>query len=115
MLDTAKENNEARPRTKEERQANAETQRRLSMTDTKEQPSAAAGPSALSDGLAAVHCPNCPDQGWYAIETGGCDMDGENDTRQMEQVQCEFCWTTPNSVFTIEAANDLMSRPAKDA
>ena len=46
-----------------------------------------------------LHCPNCPDQGWFAIETGGCDMNGENDTRCVEQVQCEFCCTTPNSVF----------------
>ncbi|HEY4714352.1 MAG TPA: hypothetical protein VIH30_08975 [Aquirhabdus sp.] len=49
-----------------------------------------------------INCPNCENQGWYPIETGGCDMDGENDTRQIEQIQCEFCYTTPNSVFNVE-------------
>jgi len=36
-----------------------------------------------------VHCPDCPDQGWYAV----------GDVTEWEQVQCEFCWTTPNSFF----------------
>lgn len=48
-----------------------------------------------------VHCPNCPDQGWYGIVTGGCGPDGENDTRECEQVQCEFCYLTLNSVFNV--------------
>jgi hypothetical protein len=36
------------------------------------------------------HCPNCPDQGWYIV----ADNSGEP-----EQVQCEWCYTVPNSVF----------------
>jgi hypothetical protein len=37
-----------------------------------------------------THCPNCPDQGWYIV----ADNSGEP-----EQVQCEWCYTVPNSVF----------------
>lgn len=37
-----------------------------------------------------LSCPNCPNQGWYAV---GSNSDG------WEQVQCEFCYTEPNSVF----------------
>lgn len=44
-------------------------------------------------------CEVCPDQGWYGEMTGGCDSDGEHDTREAVQVQCEFCYTNPNSKF----------------
>jgi len=64
------------------------------------------GESDSTAGLAAVHCPNCPDQGYYIYETGGIDMDGENDTRECHQEQCQFCYETPNSVFNIEAAKE---------
>jgi hypothetical protein len=37
-----------------------------------------------------IHCPNCPDQGWYAV---GSNDDG------WEQVPCEFCYTVQNSYF----------------
>ena len=37
-------------------------------------------------------CPNCQGDGWYMRETGGCDPDGENDTRESIQVQCEMCY-----------------------
>lgn len=43
-----------------------------------------------------VHCPNCPDQGWYAV---GSNEDG------WEQVPCEFCYTVPNSCFNAHSAN----------
>lgn len=36
-------------------------------------------------------CPNCPDQGWYAMPN--------HYTGELEQVQCEFCYANPNSVF----------------
>lgn len=85
------------------------------MTDTTDSKHDGAA-SAMSAGLDAVQCPNCPNQGWYAWESGGCGPDGENDTRQCEQVQCEFCWSTPNSAFNIEAANVELSgaRSASD-
>ena len=65
------------------------------MTDQKTPDASSA--SLLSGGLAAVHCPNCPDQGFYIIQNGH--------TGEPEQVQCMFCNITPNSVFNIEAAN----------
>jgi hypothetical protein len=43
----------------------------------------------LSNGL---HCPNCPDQGWFA--------DGPTD--DPEQIQCEFCEMEENSIFNIK-------------
>lgn len=57
-----------------------------------------------------VGCPNCPDQGWYAVEgtTAGCcgypTESGECcgnpvPVPTQEQMQCEFCWTYPDSVF----------------
>lgn len=41
----------------------------------------------------AQRCPNCPDQGWYA----------EADPRSGDpvQVQCEFCYTLPDSMFNV--------------
>ena len=49
----------------------------------------------------AWRCTSCPDQGWYAEQVGGCDPDGENDTREAVQVQCEWCYTTENSLFNV--------------
>jgi hypothetical protein len=54
-----------------------------------------------------VHCPNCPDQCWYAqghrISTYLPNENGEDEfagyEMEYEQVQCEFCWTMPNSYF----------------
>jgi len=50
-----------------------------------------------------VHCPNCPDQGWYAVE----DENGEP-----EQEQCRFCYVVENSYFnaaqTEAAKNSLV-------
>lgn len=36
-----------------------------------------------------VHCPDCDDRGWYLTGKNG----------EPEQVQCEFCHTTPNSYY----------------
>ena len=41
----------------------------------------------------ALKCPLCEDVGWYAVNS----KDGP------EQQQCEFCYTTPNSLFNIRA------------
>lgn len=43
--------------------------------------------------LTAKHCPNCPDQGWYA--------DGPTD--DPEQVQCEWCECVEDSLFKAKA------------
>lgn len=67
------------------------------------------GESDSTAGLVAVHCPNCPDQGYTIYETGGIDMDGENDTREGHQEQCQFCYETPNSVFNIARAAEVDS------
>lgn len=69
------------------------------MTDQKKLDASSA--SLLSVKLAAVHCPNCPDQGFYITQN--------RHTGEPEQVQCMFCDITPNSVFNIEAANAVMS------
>ena len=42
-------------------------------------------------------CPNCPNQGWIADENMY--------TGEPEQIQCEFCYTEPNSTFNVLAAN----------
>jgi hypothetical protein len=44
----------------------------------------------MPDEVELVHCPNCPDQGWYAV--------GSNEDA-WEQVPCQFCYTVPNSYF----------------
>ena len=38
-------------------------------------------------------CPNCLGAGFTAYETGGCDPDGENDSRESHQDQCQWCYT----------------------
>ena len=46
--------------------------------------------SEVSD-KAPIPCPNCPDQGWYAV--------ANHYTGEPEQEQCEFCYTVENSMF----------------
>jgi hypothetical protein len=53
----------------------------------------------------AVHCPNCPDQGWYL---GGAQDDPE-------QIQCEFCYTVENSVFSWRSKYDDIRKRAEKA
>ena len=60
--------------------------------------------AALAGLLNAEHCPSCQNQGVIVIQTGGCDSDGENDTRCREQEQCEWCYTTKNSFFNVRAS-----------
>ena len=38
-----------------------------------------------------LDCPNCPNQGWY--------VQGNVYNGEAEQVQCEFCWTHPQSKY----------------
>ena len=49
--------------------------------------------------ISARKCQMCPDQGWFQMETGGCNEDGSNDTRESVQMQCEWCHTTADSFF----------------
>jgi hypothetical protein len=42
--------------------------------------------------LAVAKCPNCDDCGFTVREIGGCDMDGENDSRECMQEQCQWCY-----------------------
>jgi len=44
----------------------------------------------------AKHCPDCPDQGWYSGEHRVSETEWEQ-----EQVQCEFCYSEPLSVFNV--------------
>jgi len=53
-----------------------------------------------------VHCPNCPDQGWYAV---GSNEDG------WEQVPCEFCYTVKNSYFNAQEKAARHSLAEKEA
>ena len=39
----------------------------------------------------SAKCPECDGCGFTVMETGGCDMDGENDTRESVQVKCQWC------------------------
>ena len=48
--------------------------------------------------MEAVKCPNCEDVGWFA------DYDQHGN---IEQCQCQFCYTTPNSIFNLNEAIKL--------
>lgn len=49
-------------------------------------------------------CPDCPDQGWYA---SGADL-------QWEQLQCEFCYRNPNSLFNVSRAMTALGWASPD-
>lgn len=59
---------------------------------------------AFEEILAAKRCTYCVDQGSYPVEVGGCGPDGENDTREIVPQQCEWCYTTPDSLLNRIAA-----------
>lgn len=40
-------------------------------------------------------CPNCDNVGWYMISNYS------SLPWEAEQVQCEFCYTNPNSIFNL--------------
>lgn len=46
----------------------------------------------LHELLAVAKCPECDGSGFVVRETGGCDADGENDTRECIQEQCRWCY-----------------------
>jgi len=52
-------------------------------------------PSVSMDSILALlkvaKCPNCDGCGFTIYETGGIDMDGENDTRECHQEKCRWC------------------------
>jgi hypothetical protein len=54
----------------------------------------------LASLLGAAKCPACNGAGWYDELTGGCDPDGENDTRQCVQVQCQWCNESKGTLST---------------
>ena len=41
--------------------------------------------------LRVAVCSNCNGNGIVTYETGGCDMDGENDTRECQYDRCQWC------------------------
>ena len=46
-------------------------------------------------------CPNCPNQGWYAVAYTHADG-----TPDQCQQQCEWCYTMPNSKFNQNERNN---------
>ena len=50
------------------------------------------GPHYLESG---EKCPDCDDVGWYAVNN--CS----SLPWEAEQVQCEWCYTNPNSIFNL--------------
>ena len=42
--------------------------------------------------LRVAKCPECDGCGFTVREIGGCDMDGENDSRECVQQQCQWCF-----------------------
>jgi len=68
-----------------------------------------------------LDCPNCPNKGWYAVSTAGCEAGCCGNTlpngeccgnavpipvEVQEQVQCEFCHMEPMSKFNNQADTD---------
>lgn len=54
-------------------------------------------------------CTQCPNVGRYGPEDGDIEF---------EQVQCEFCWTNPNSVFNqefLKSNNDLHANRSSES
>jgi len=49
----------------------------------------------------AQSCPYCDNVGYSVRQVGGCDMEGENDTREQIQEQCDWCGNTPNSIYLV--------------
>lgn len=55
--------------------------------------------------LRIARCPNCEGEGWYVREVGGCDSDGENDTRECVQEQCQWCYEREGLLAEYDKAN----------
>jgi hypothetical protein len=52
------------------------------------------------DKIKGENCPNCDNFGWYI------DCNYSSLPWEAEQVQCEFCWTNPNSVYNLGNKNE---------
>jgi hypothetical protein len=48
--------------------------------------------------LRHAKCPTCDGSGCVVREEGGCDSDGENDSRRLVQERCQWCDET-NSIL----------------
>ena len=55
--------------------------------------------------LRIARCPDCEGEGWYVREVGGCDSDGENDTRECVQEQCQWCYEREGLLAEYDKAN----------
>ena len=55
--------------------------------------------------LRVAKCPDCDGCGFTVRETGGCDMDGENDTRECVQEQCRWCYERNGLLAEYDTAN----------
>ena len=55
--------------------------------------------------LRVAKCPECDGCGFTVRETGGCDMDGENDTRECVQEQCRWCFERNGLLAEYDTAN----------
>lgn len=60
--------------------------------------------------LRIARCPDCEGEGWYVREVGGCDSDGENDTRECIQEQCQWCWERDRVLAEYDKANPTLHR-----
>ena len=62
--------------------------------------------------LKVAACPNCDGCGFTVHETGGCGPDGENDTRECHQEQCQWCDERNQLLSNYEAqSNDDSATP----
>lgn len=55
--------------------------------------------------LRIAKCPDCDGCGYTVHEIGGCDMDGENDTRECVQEQCRWCDERASIIAEYDTAN----------
>lgn len=55
--------------------------------------------------LRVAKCPNCDGCGFTVHEMGGCGMDGENDTREIVQEQCQWCFNRNGLLEEYDALN----------
>ena len=62
--------------------------------------------------LRIARCPDCKGEGWYVREVGGCDSDGENDTRECVQEQCQWCYEREGLLAEYDKANTGGQAPA---
>jgi hypothetical protein len=60
-----------------------------------------------SEIVVGQQCPDCPNVGWYPYQTG---------YQEWAQVQCQFCYTEPCSMFNIKRlVRDAIRNPGTDS